>query len=175
MYYASNMHRALGKLLRAEEVKKWMTNTSKSNDEWKTPCLLAVLLISCSKQLLDYSLIAYVTGLGVYLGFLWQTQLDKGTGDNNDSRNVFIVYVISVALCLGYSQIGNWKDLDCSPWKKYLNSMERIPGGQGFRKKSELRPQLREQSIHGARSLEWAKGQPVQEQKESVVGTFQNV
>ena len=99
------MHRVLGKLLDAKEMRRWLTNKSRTNDQWKTPCLLAVLLISCSKRLLDYSIMAYVTGLGVYLGSLWKTQLDKSTEGNNDSRNIFITYMVSVVLGLVYHLI----------------------------------------------------------------------
>jgi hypothetical protein len=156
------MHRVLGKLLDAEDVERWLKNELKSNDEWKTPCLPAVLLISCSKQLLDYAILAYVTGLGVYLGFLWHTQLDTHQ-DNNDSRNIFIVYVVSVFLCCVYHLIGNWKDRKECSWQRYLKTVKRIPCEHGFyiEEACEPRSQPEKKNIYEARSQECAEDHTV--------------
>ena len=50
-------------------------------------------------MLLSASLISLLISLGVYLGFTWTYNLDTlASGDN--SRNVFIMYVVGVSVCV---------------------------------------------------------------------------
>jgi hypothetical protein len=127
VYYACNQHRVFCKLIGKGKVIDWI-RTSKCRTYFKPPCPFAVLLISCSKNLLDYALIAYVIGLGVYLGSLWQNQLDTAAG-HNDSRNIFLVFLISVPLCYLYSQFAKLKDMDCCVWQIFWETVK--PTGSG--------------------------------------------
>jgi hypothetical protein len=76
-------------------------------------------MMSLSKRLLNFALIAYVIGLGVYLGSLWQTQPDTAAG-HNDSRNISIVFLISVPLGLSCSLFGRVKNVDCCLWENFV-------------------------------------------------------
>jgi hypothetical protein len=87
-----------------------MTDSLKSTGTYRFPCVLAVLMISCPKQLLRYALPAYIVGLGVYLGSLWCYPPDTAAG-RNDSRNIFIVFLISTLFCYLYSQFAKMKDM----------------------------------------------------------------
>ena len=49
--------------------------------------------------LLSGSVFALLIALGIYLGFTWTRNLDANAGFH-DSRNVFIIYVVSLAVCL---------------------------------------------------------------------------
>jgi hypothetical protein len=62
------------------------------------PSVSSVILISSPRLALSYSVNSFVAGLGVYLGFTWRRDLDKGSGDNG-SRNVFIFYVVVIVIC----------------------------------------------------------------------------
>jgi len=75
--------------------------------------------MSLSKRLLNFALIAYVIGLGVYLGSLWQNQLDTAAG-HNDSRNISIVFLISISLGLSCSLFGRVKNMDCCLWENFV-------------------------------------------------------
>lgn len=62
------------------------------------PAITSVIAMSVPSMLLASSLISLLLGFGVYLGFLWRRDLDTA-GGFNDSRNVFIFYVVAVVLC----------------------------------------------------------------------------
>jgi hypothetical protein len=114
VHYACEQHREFSKLIgKTGKVREWI-RFSKCKGRCIFPCHLAVLMMSLSKQLLNFALIAYVIGLGVYLGSLWQNQLDTAAG-HNDSRNIFIVFLISVSLGLSVSLFARVKNMD---WKE---------------------------------------------------------
>jgi hypothetical protein len=62
-----------------------------------TPSAASVITISAPQMLLSGSLLMLLLGLGIYLGFLWTRSLDETAGIN-DSRNVFITYVVGLAV-----------------------------------------------------------------------------
>jgi len=62
------------------------------------PAITSVIAMSVPSMLLASSLISLLLGFGVYLGFLWRRDLDTAGGFNN-SRDVFIFYVVGVVLC----------------------------------------------------------------------------
>jgi hypothetical protein len=45
----------------------------------------------------DSAMISYTVGLGIYLGSVWQQNLDPHSSD--DSRNIFIVFLASAVFC----------------------------------------------------------------------------
>ena len=63
-----------------------------------SPSPASVITISAPQLLLSASLNSFLVGLGVYQGFVWHRNLDPNAGPN-DSRNVFIIYIVSVGLC----------------------------------------------------------------------------
>jgi hypothetical protein len=69
-----------------------MTDSLKSTGTYRFPCVLAVLMISCPKQLLRYALPAYIVGLGVYLGSLWCYPPDTAAGRNDMLHEALAVY-----------------------------------------------------------------------------------
>jgi hypothetical protein len=62
-----------------------------------TPSVASVITISAPQMLLSGSLVMLLIALGIYLGFLWSRGLDQTAGIN-DSRNVFITYVVGLAV-----------------------------------------------------------------------------
>jgi hypothetical protein len=52
------------------------------------------------QSILDYALVTYLIGLGIYLRFVWQSKLDIGSG-NADDRNIFIVFLVCIVFCVG--------------------------------------------------------------------------
>jgi hypothetical protein len=87
------------------------------------PRLPLVLLLCAPKTFLDYAIVAYVLGLGVYLGFVWQNSLDVDAG-HNDSRNIFIVFLIFTCFyfCILHlmpdPNLKEWSDFRIE-WDKY--------------------------------------------------------
>lgn len=67
-------------------------------EPFAVPDFFAVLLISLPRKVLCYSLEAYMIGLAVYLGFVWQLRLDAGAAPG-DSRNIFIFSMVSLVVC----------------------------------------------------------------------------
>lgn len=64
------------------------------------PDVSAVITMSAPQALLSTSLFALLSSLCVYLGFVWAHDLDPETSHEHDSRNVFVVYIISLSICL---------------------------------------------------------------------------
>jgi hypothetical protein len=82
------------------------------------PGVTAVISVSAPAFLLSASLNSFVTGLGIYLAIVWRRSLDDPSGPN-DSRNIFIMYVVAVIFCyLIYSFSALVQD---TPEKNVLN------------------------------------------------------
>jgi hypothetical protein len=62
-----------------------------------TPSAASVITISAPRMLLSGSLAMLLIALAIYFGFLWTRNLDQYAGPNA-SRNVFITYIIGVAV-----------------------------------------------------------------------------
>lgn len=84
----------IGRLARGELSRDELTKT------WFHLCVTAVLTISAPQTLLSSSLISLIVGIGVYFGFIWTRALDKDAG-HGDSKNVMIVYLVSLIVCFG--------------------------------------------------------------------------
>ncbi|EGX48528.1 hypothetical protein AOL_s00080g157 [Orbilia oligospora ATCC 24927] len=63
-----------------------------------TPALTSLLSLSAPSMLLSNSVFTFLTGIGIYLGFLYTRQLGLGSAFDDD-RNVFIVYVVGLGVC----------------------------------------------------------------------------
>ncbi|OAL43353.1 hypothetical protein IQ07DRAFT_637092 [Pyrenochaeta sp. DS3sAY3a] len=63
-----------------------------------TPCVSSVITVSAPQMLLSTSLVSLLLGIGVYFGFIWTRNLDTDAWPN-ESRNVLIVYLVSVIVC----------------------------------------------------------------------------
>ena len=50
---------------------------------------------------MTYSIFTFVLGLTIYQGFTWTRALDPSAG-KNDSRNVFITFVVGAGFCKGF-------------------------------------------------------------------------
>ena len=125
VYYACGQQRIMGRLLYPKQIRDWIRGKPFPLDdgegllaisrdiyqilrngrgmEWRwsgpfLPGVASVITVSAPELLLSASLNSFLVGLGVYLGFIWTRNLDLPTGAN-DSRDVFIVYIVSIALC----------------------------------------------------------------------------
>jgi hypothetical protein len=77
--------------------RRWLRR-DRGKEKFPIPRLTLVLMLSISKAFFDYALTAYIIGLGVYLGFVWQKNLDVDAG-NSDSRNIFVVFSAYTGFC----------------------------------------------------------------------------
>ena len=74
------------------------------------PSISSVITISAPQVLLSTSIATLLVALGVYLGFTWTRNLDSDAGEN-DSRNVFIMFLVGLLLCVViYSISGSIKE-----------------------------------------------------------------
>ncbi|KAL4927342.1 uncharacterized protein BDV17DRAFT_292775 [Aspergillus undulatus] len=123
VYYASKQHRILGRCLGADDVKRWIrgpgqfpsrrkntkssiTSTSnlESDSPWlenelqeQVPSIAAVLTISAPVALLSTAVYAFLAGLGVYLGFIWKSNL--GESLRGDNLAIFVTYTVALLVC----------------------------------------------------------------------------
>jgi hypothetical protein len=126
VHYACVQYREFSKLIgKKDKVRGWI-RLSECKPLSNFPCQYAVLMMSLSKRLLLIALIAYVIGLGVYLGSLRQNQLDTAAG-HNDSRNIFIVFLITVPLCYSLTLFAKVKNMDCCLWENLLAAIKTPP------------------------------------------------
>jgi hypothetical protein len=61
----------------------------------------AAILMSSPSMMINFALGAFLTGIGVYLGFVWKNDLDT-LASKTESRNVFICFLISLAFCYSF-------------------------------------------------------------------------
>ena len=64
-----------------------------------TPSVVSVITMSAPQLLLSSSLFSLLLGIGVYFGFTWTQNLDKDARPNDD-RNLMIIYLVSMAVCI---------------------------------------------------------------------------
>lgn len=73
-----------------------------------TSALSSVITVSAPSLLLSWALLLLLTGMGVFLGFIWVRELDVDAGVN-DSRAVFIVNIVVLAISfalVGFFSLG---------------------------------------------------------------------
>jgi hypothetical protein len=98
------------------EKAKFRERMHEGNTEFIIPRISMVLLLCASKTFLDYAIVAYVLGLGVYLGFVWQNSLDVDAG-YDASRNIFIVFLIFACFYLFIFLI--MPDPNLAEWRQF--------------------------------------------------------
>jgi hypothetical protein len=112
------------------EKEKFRSKMREGDSKLNIPRLSVVLLLCASKTFLNYAIVAYVLGLGVYLGFVWQNSLDADAG-RDDSRNIFIVFLIFTCFCLCIihlvpnPNLEEWRDF-CEEWNGFQNAPETV-------------------------------------------------
>jgi hypothetical protein len=62
--------------------------------------LFSALILETPRSMINISLGSFLTGLAIYFGFLWTRDLDANAGPG-DSRNVFIIFIVTVLCCIG--------------------------------------------------------------------------
>ncbi|KAF2741391.1 hypothetical protein EJ04DRAFT_571493 [Polyplosphaeria fusca] len=112
-YYAGDLIWKIGRLFSGRQVRAWIRRTdvtmiqvlqddslmNRTNlRDMICPALPSVLTVSAPGVLLAASLLFLLLGFGVYLGFIWTRILDTEAG-HDDSRDVFIVYIVVLSLC----------------------------------------------------------------------------
>jgi hypothetical protein len=111
VHHAGNLVWKVGCLFSGRQVRAWIRGSDKnildaidSNDNETsilrslTPTLSSVLTISAPGVLLSAAILFLLLGFGIYLGCVWTRALDADAGVR-DSRNVFVVYLVVLAIC----------------------------------------------------------------------------
>lgn len=99
----------MGRLLYPKQVRSWIRGAAdsvaqevllrqeKAIVQYFLPSAASVVNISAPTLLLSASLNSFLIGLGVYLGFVWQRNLDI-SAEIQYSKDVFITYTVSVGV-----------------------------------------------------------------------------
>lgn len=77
----------------------------------------AAILMSSPSMMINFALGAFLTGIGTYLGFVWQKDLDTIAG-KSESRNVFVCFLISLVFCYTFYMLPFLSKL----WEEYKKS-----------------------------------------------------
>jgi hypothetical protein len=98
----------------------------------RNPSVYAVLVMGIPAFMLNVSLGTLLVGLGVYLGFIWTRHLDTQAGPN-DSRNVFVFYIVGIFTMIATYFIPNaLKDGETEQQgvrKRILQKLEEVKSG----------------------------------------------
>ncbi|KAL6409946.1 hypothetical protein AUP68_06352 [Ilyonectria robusta] len=108
VYYATEQYRTMVRFLGVNQIKAWITGKSKHTN-WNVenyPSSASVLSVSGPGILLSASVYSFLAGFGVYLGYVWRRDLDP-VATSDDSKAVFITYIVSVAVCFFAYAISN--------------------------------------------------------------------
>jgi hypothetical protein len=119
VYYAGNPVWKIGRLEGDNQIRAWIRSSDKGIKdilaEPKTlsektrlqrlirtlaPAPSSVLVVTAPGLLLSSALISLLVGFGIYFYFVWARRLDSLAG-RNDSRDIFIFYIVSLLLCYG--------------------------------------------------------------------------
>lgn len=110
---------------------------------------------------MQLSLGSFVLGLGIYLGFVWTRDLDQSAGPN-DSRNIFIVFILVVVFCVYfYVTPALYKQIEVLPvkrWKDYQDKLGDFAAKQGAYGKRHPTPPSSTPSIAGSDDITPAPG-----------------
>ncbi|OCL07308.1 hypothetical protein AOQ84DRAFT_377815 [Glonium stellatum] len=80
----------------------------------RSASLFSALVMIAPSSMINIALGAFLLGLGIYLGFLWTRHLDT-QGGKNDSRDVFIIFIISTVIIIAlYATPAAYKGLEIS-------------------------------------------------------------
>jgi hypothetical protein len=90
----------------------------------------AAILMSSPSMMINFALGSFLTGIGVYLGFVWQDELDAIAGKSG-SRKVFVCFLISLVFCYSFYVLPSisklWEDNKKSARKRRLLSGHLLP------------------------------------------------
>lgn len=105
VYYACTLSRDIGKCYQAKLVRDWLSaatqhmENAEVNEKNETQASLSgIFILSAPYTMMSYAILAFITGLAIYQGFVWTRTLDTDAGKDN-SRNVFIAYIVSTGFC----------------------------------------------------------------------------
>lgn len=119
VYYAVTQQRVMGRLSQSPQIRTWIrgggTDPGRPHEyhldpqnpaptlhnmsvRFFCPSIAAVMTISAPQVLLSSSLLSLLVGIGLYFGFTWTRGLDEDAGEG-DSRNVMVVYLVSIGVC----------------------------------------------------------------------------
>lgn len=114
VYAAVTLQRTIGRLYDPQDIITWIMGSGQAphNSQSQVPIiarknlkvlfsiLFAAQMLSAPPALVNVSLSAFLMGLSIYLGFIWTRNLDEAAGVN-DSRNVFITFIVCASVFLG--------------------------------------------------------------------------
>ena len=81
--------------------------------------LWSAFVLRAPSTYIELSLFSFLLGLSIYLGFVWTKHLDSDAGPD-DSRNVFIIFIVTTLYCLYYYQGPSfYKSLEVQPVQLY--------------------------------------------------------
>ena len=108
VYYACTLSREIGKCYHPRLVRDWLSSAiehtstatnDEENEKDKTQASLSgIFVLSAPYTMMSFAILAFIIGLAIYQGFVWTKTLDTDAGKDN-SRNVFIAYIVSTGFC----------------------------------------------------------------------------
>lgn len=108
VYYACTLSRDIGKCYQPKLVRDWLssatqqastTTNAEENEKGETQASLSgIFILSAPYTMMSFAILAFIIGLAIYQGFVWTKTLDTDAGKDN-SRNVFIAYIVSTGFC----------------------------------------------------------------------------
>lgn len=98
----------LSQLIKAEDVRIWLSASLTFGKKPLRSSFVAYRLIYLPVQLLSLAALCYLAGLGVYLGQVWVNSIPSISLSKGDDRKVFIVFVVSLIPMLFW---GLWRVL----------------------------------------------------------------
>jgi len=106
---------------RAWRVKKWFHSGKKDDDAH--PPFATVLLLSGTEAFFDTAVFAYIIGFSIFLGGVWQNNLEDS---QTDSRNIFVLYLVSgiFCFCVYFSLRFAPHTREAEEWDRFLRRLE---------------------------------------------------
>ena len=103
VFYACVLRRIIGKLYGPAQIRQWLTIPTQQNQRESNPkvSFAALSTVSAPFKMVEYSVMFLLLALAVYQGLIWTKSLDTVAG-TNDSRNVFIAYIVGTGYCLEF-------------------------------------------------------------------------
>lgn len=108
VYYACTLSRDIGKCYKPKLVRDWLSSATRLDSTMKNAevnetnepqaSLSGIFILSAPYTMMSYSILAFITGLAIYQGFVWTRTLDSDAGKAS-SRNLFIAYIVSTGFC----------------------------------------------------------------------------
>lgn len=100
VYYSCVLQRKIGKLYKPSLIRDFLQIIPGENPIInRSPSCAAVIVVSAPFNMIKFSILAFITGLAIYQGFIWTRKLDPISSEN-DSRAVFIFFMAGISLCI---------------------------------------------------------------------------